>query len=265
MSPTSVWADYFPTNRHRIRVSVLILMVLVQSIVLFVGGNVPLTVKQSKEIVESIPSEMSWNDIAFHNMKLSIFVFIPALGVGWLGWVSYNTGTVIEAIAITLNSTTITVLLCLTMFPHYWLEIIAYTIATTAGMMFLLALLTFNSHMVFHELTCLGTSLAAWGFLLMIAGFLETQLFAPLSWIILIPIIVGIVKLDLEKFGYSNRFSLVATIFLYISFFIPFPKGCPSFPITFYGFLILVLLENLSAGGIHRKIWVFLNFLTKKS
>ncbi len=242
-SLTSSLAIFFVVNRHKIRLSILIIAIISQIILLIMGSGVFLSSEQAKLIIESVSSDFSWNNIAVHNMQASIFGFVPILGVGWQCWLSFNTGFVLKALAITHNSTPIWLLWEIANFPHFWLEITAIALAPTTGIMFFLGLLTRRRTIVFHELKCVAGSLLAWALLLITASCLETVWFAPFLWVVLIPIIIGITKLDDENWGYSSRLAFVAIIFLYVSFFVRF--SCFNlFPSAFLGFLSLPLFRH---------------------
>jgi hypothetical protein len=244
LSLTSAWADFFLVNRHSIRLSVLILAIVIQPISYLIGSGVFFSSEQAKQIAESVSDPVSCHTIALHNMRVSVFGFVPILGVGWQSWVSFNTGIVGKALAITHNLTPNCLLWMIANFPHYWFETIAVALPATAGMMFLLGLSTRRRSVVLHELKCVGGSLVVWVLLLIVASLLEKWGFAPVLWIPLIPIIVGIARLDKENWGYSDRLTFGIIIFLYVSFFLRF--NCFNlFPIAFLGFLSLPLLKRL--------------------
>jgi len=72
--------------------------------------------------------------IYLNNIQVAWGGTIPALGQLSFGLASYNTGRVIQVIAIGDNTTSAAVLVTLYLFPHTWIEESAYPIATVAGL-----------------------------------------------------------------------------------------------------------------------------------
>jgi len=72
--------------------------------------------------------------IFLNNIQVAWGGTIPALGQLSFGLASYNTGRVIQVIAIGDHTTSAVVLVTLYLFPHTWIEESAYPIATSAGL-----------------------------------------------------------------------------------------------------------------------------------
>jgi uncharacterized membrane protein SpoIIM required for sporulation len=80
--------------------------------------------------------------IFVNNLQVAWGGILPVLGQLSFGLASYNTGRVIQAIAISDNYSPAVVLITLYLLPHTWVEESAYPIATAAG---LLAVTTWRS------------------------------------------------------------------------------------------------------------------------
>ncbi len=117
-------------------------------------------------------------EIYFNNLQVAIGGALPFLGTLTFAVASYNTGRVIQVIAIGENVSPGVVLLTLYLLPHTWVEELSYPMATVAG---LLAVTKWNSvspgdfarrryRPSGKYLTALGGVAA----MLMLAGLLET-------------------------------------------------------------------------------------------
>jgi uncharacterized membrane protein SpoIIM required for sporulation len=73
--------------------------------------------------------------IFVNNLEVAWAGILPVLGQLSFGLASYNTGRVIQAIAISDNYSPSVVLISLYLFPHTWVEESAYPIATAAGLL----------------------------------------------------------------------------------------------------------------------------------
>ena len=72
--------------------------------------------------------------IYVNNLQVAWGGTIPVLGQLSFGLASYNTGRVIQVIAIGDHTTSAVILITLYIFPHTWVEESAYPIATVAGL-----------------------------------------------------------------------------------------------------------------------------------
>ena len=59
-----------------------------------------------------------------------------------MGFVSYNTGLLLSAFATTQSITVIDLLLSTLLFPITWMELVAYSLASTQGIMLLFGVFT---------------------------------------------------------------------------------------------------------------------------
>jgi len=145
---------FFTKNRHKIRVLILLLSVFFQLGAVSLGSMVQLTEDEANKICECLPLDMSWDIIAFHNMRVSMFDFLPLFGIWWTGFTSFNTGILMKAIATRFHRPVTNLFFRITFFPHYWLEQFAYSIALTAGLMFFLSLFTLKRSIILYEVKC---------------------------------------------------------------------------------------------------------------
>ena len=81
--------------------------------------------------------------IAENNVEICLIFFIPVFGTFFMATVGYNTGIVFSASAIISHSATSLQLLGFTaLLPFFWLEVIAYSLAASEGILFLFGVLT---------------------------------------------------------------------------------------------------------------------------
>ena len=244
--------DFFVRNKHRIRVSILLLSMFFQLAVLLLGSTVSLTSDEANEILKSFPSTISWDIIAFHNMRVTLYNFLPLFGVWWTGFVGFNTGAVIKAIAIAKHESTIHLFFEIAAFPHYWLENFAYSIALTSGLMLLLALLTSKPSAIFYEVKCMIASLTIWATLLVFASFLEVipSFIAFMLWVIIIPLIAsGLEMISGDSVNHSRKATFLVILLLYFSL--------SYITITIYVLLGYYLFETLTNGWLRRQTQIF--------
>lgn len=220
--------------------------------VLVLGSTVSLTSDEVDKILESFPPPpLTLDIITFHNIRVSMYGFLPLYGVWWMGFVGFNTGIALKAIAMSRPESTTLLFFTIASLPHYWLEEFACSIALTAGLMFLLALLTLELSTIFHEVKILLVSLVAWAMLLVFAGFMEVipMSFAFISWVVLIPLFASVLEIiSGDSLGYSRKAISLVILFLYFSFL------SISLPIAMYVLLGYYLLETLTKGWLRHQI-----------
>jgi len=227
--------------------------------VIILGSTVSLTSDEVNEIIKSFPHNLSLEVIAIHNMKVSVFNFVPFFGIFWTGSSGFDTGVAMKGIAIREQGSATHLFFTIAAYPHYWSENFAYSIALTAGSMLFLALLTLKRSTIFHEVKCLIASLTPWAALLVLAAFLEVipQVIAFMLWVIIIPLIASVLELITEdSFGHSKKATLLMTLLLYLALFCPFfSPRLPYylFPIAIYISLGYYLFEALSNSWLRRK------------
>ena len=254
--------SFFTKNRHKIRVLMLLLSMFFQLGALSLGSMVPLTKNEANRICESIPQDISWDIIAFHNIRVSMFKFLPLFGIWWTGYTSFNTGIFMKAIATISHRPVTTLFLRITFFPHYWLEEFAYSIALTAGLMFFLSLFTLKRSVILYEVKCLIYSVVAWATILVVAGLLEVTDWSPTLWIVLLPLIAAILERasgdSLRLSGMTKQTIFIVILFAYFalwgyfSFIIQLPFFL--FGVAMYVLLGYYLFETLTNGWLRRQI-----------
>jgi hypothetical protein len=244
---------------------------------LALGSTVYITKDEADNIATSFPISPSFDEIIVHNIRVSAFGFLPIFGVGWMGFVGFNTGIAMKAIAMNRQEPTSEQFFTMTAFPHYWLEDFAYSIALTSGLMFLLALFTLKTNVIFHEIKCSIFSIIAWAFLLTFAGLLEVfSLFSNISWLIIVPLAVILLEMTQENQMRPSRIAVfLITLILYLSLmqpllvilFVPNLLSSPfyAFPITIYVFVGYYLFETLSNGWLRRQFKKFLGFIKTRT
>ncbi len=77
---------------------------------------------------------VQFQDIFLNNVQVALGGMVPIFGQLTFGIANYNTGRVIQAIAISDQVQPSVILLSLYLFPHTWVEESAYPIATVAGL-----------------------------------------------------------------------------------------------------------------------------------
>ena len=119
------------------------------------------------------------HEIYLNNLQVALGGALPFLGTLTFGLASYNTGRVIQVIAISDNVSPAAVLLTLYILPHTWVEEFSYPMATVAG---LLAVTRWDSvspgEFVSRRNRASGKYLMALGGVavtLMVAGLLEAS------------------------------------------------------------------------------------------
>lgn len=257
--------SFFLRNRRRIRISILLLSMFFQLAVLILGSDVSLSSEEVTEILRSFPPlPITWDSIAFHNMRVSMFEFLPLFGVWWTGLVGFNTGIALKAIAISRNQSTSLLFFEIAILPHYWLEDFAYSIALTAGLMLFLAFLTLERSIVFYELKCLFASLMVWIILLVFASFLEVMpaFIAFMLWAVIVPVVFVVLETVSEDSpSLSGKATFLVILFIYFSLWSGFCftliSPYYSSVIAMYVLLGYYLFETLTNRWFRRQVQKF--------
>lgn len=134
-------------NMRTIRVAAFLICIEIYISGFILGSQTTLSLddavlirSQVEQIVVSGPLVLR---LAQNNIEICLIFFIPIFGALFMALVSYSTGLVISALS--LLSTSVTRLQLLQMaflFPWTWLEGIAYSLAASEGVLFLLGVLT---------------------------------------------------------------------------------------------------------------------------
>jgi uncharacterized membrane protein SpoIIM required for sporulation len=130
-----------------------------------------------------------------NNFRIALLEMIPGLGVALFGFSLYATARVLEVIANTDNVSPLLVLfLLLLLFPHSWIELPAYAVATGEGLFLLYAIWSFATGSRRINLRDEGWQLAInfiiVAVMLLVAALFESveiQLGAGLFWITWLP------------------------------------------------------------------------------
>jgi len=138
---------YIVRNLRAMRVAVFLLCMGVFVAGLLVGSQTSLSTEEAELIIDElrriITSGSFTLQIAQNNIILCLLFFLPMLGVLLMAFVSYSTGIVISAYALLSTSTTSSeILQSFFLFPTTWLELIAYSLAASEGLLLLLGVLT---------------------------------------------------------------------------------------------------------------------------
>lgn len=106
----------------------------------------------AEEIRSSIPPDIDAIGIFYHNILASAWVFLPVFGLGWLALIIWETGLAFSALGPTAPTPFPGWLawLSASSLPFFWLEIMAYSVAATAGTMLVLTFFLDRKRML-HE------------------------------------------------------------------------------------------------------------------
>lgn len=111
---------------------------------LFIGSQAPLSLSDAESVIQDFQNMFASNptavEIALNNISICLISFIPVIGTLFMAFVSYNTGAVLSAVAIVSHINRLNILLTIFLFPWTWMEILAYSLASTQGTMLLLGL-----------------------------------------------------------------------------------------------------------------------------
>lgn len=107
-------------------------------IITIAGTLTPLTseeVNSRKQDLDEMREDVSVQMIFGNNMLISMLMFVPGFGPLFGSYVLYNTGLYIgaETATMNVNISPAFVFLTLFIFPHVWLEFIAYSVAFAAS------------------------------------------------------------------------------------------------------------------------------------
>jgi hypothetical protein len=144
--PEKGFKEFLLKNNRRIRLTLFFISLGIFIFGLFVGSQVQFSKEEAtiilKELGDNFATDLSALFIAQNNISLCMFFFIPLFGTSFMGFVSYNTGLLLSAFATTQSVTVIDLFLSTLLFPITWMELVAYSLASTQGIMLLLGVLT---------------------------------------------------------------------------------------------------------------------------
>lgn len=126
---------------RRIRNTLFFLSLAIFFFAFILGSTASLSRGEAQSIYQQFSSQVGPNPTALqifsNNMILCLLFFIPFFGTAFMAFVGYNTGLVLSAVAIVNPQTPTSLVLAFTtlLFPWAWMEIIAYSLASSEGLM----------------------------------------------------------------------------------------------------------------------------------
>ena len=179
----SLWRN----SSSRFKRFLTILAFFALSIIITIAGVLtPLSLQESNDLskeLDQTQQEVENMDILHgtfyffsHNFLICLVLFVPGLGPLFGAYVFYNTGVVLTAETNTIaakNGTQVPPLLLffmLFLFPHTWLEFIAYSTALAANVWLTWRII---QRKALRELSRTGMFIAICALLLLAAGFFE--------------------------------------------------------------------------------------------
>jgi len=138
--------EFLLKNRRLIRSTLFFISFGIFILGLFIGTQAQFSQEEAKfilkEFEERFATDLSALFIAQNNISLCMLFFIPIFGTSFMSFVSYNTGLLLSVLATTRSITVIDLFLSTLLLPTTWMEIVAYSLASTQGIMFLLGVFT---------------------------------------------------------------------------------------------------------------------------
>ena len=138
--------EFLLKNRDRIRLTLFFISLGIFIFGLFIGSQAQFSKEEATIILQEFgdifATDVSALFIAQNNISLCMLFFIPIFGTSFMGFVSYNTGLLLSAFATTQSITVIDLFLSTLLFPITWMELVAYSLASTQGIMLLFGVFT---------------------------------------------------------------------------------------------------------------------------
>ncbi len=110
----------------------------------FFPGEQALYTSQSNQLSNEFQGASlftQFSGIFVNNLRIALFEMVPGLGAALFAFSLYATARILEVVAISDKvSPLLVVLLLLLLFPHSWIELPAYAVATGEGLFLLYAL-----------------------------------------------------------------------------------------------------------------------------
>jgi hypothetical protein len=109
------------------------------------GSMAPISQQEAQAIIDEFNTQIGSNPTAYqifeNNITLCLLFFIPFFGTAFMAFVGYNTGIVLSALALLNPQSGSPVALALTLFlfPWTWMEFVAYSLASNAGLMVIIS------------------------------------------------------------------------------------------------------------------------------
>jgi hypothetical protein len=144
--PEKGFKEVLLKNRSRIRLTFFFISLGIFIFGLFIGSQGQFSNEEAtiilQEFEDVLATDVSALFIAQNNISLCMLFFIPIFGTSFMGFVSYNTGLLLSAFATTQSITVIDLFLSTLLFPITWMELVAYSLASTQGIMLLYGVYT---------------------------------------------------------------------------------------------------------------------------
>jgi hypothetical protein len=113
-------------------------------VIMAIGAMVPISHTDAEPIYNEFENELKYiatvPGIFGNNFFHSLIMFTPFVGPLYGGFVFFNTGTILEIIAIVQNTNTGLLFVTLFLFPHTWLEFFAYSLAMSQSVFLSMAI-----------------------------------------------------------------------------------------------------------------------------
>jgi hypothetical protein len=127
------------SKKRELRFTIFTLATIGQFFLALATSSIPVPVDEAHQIVDQIKMQTQINTLSIfeHNLLAALPTFTPGLGVGWLAFLIGSTGLAISAEGM-LSTPPVPGWfgwVTISFFPFFWLEIMAYSVATTAGLM----------------------------------------------------------------------------------------------------------------------------------
>ena len=130
-------ADLVAYRKRELRFTIFALATIGQFFLAMVTSSIPVPADEARDIVKQIPTSIDTLGIFKNNLLVALPTFTPGLGIGWLIIIMWNTGLAISSEAM-LSTPPVPgwfSWVTISFFPFFWLEIMAYSVAATAGLM----------------------------------------------------------------------------------------------------------------------------------
>jgi RNA polymerase subunit RPABC4/transcription elongation factor Spt4 len=117
-------------------------------IVAFLLGSMAfISQQEAQAIIDAFNTQIGSDPTAYqifeNNITLCLLFFIPFFGTAFMAFVGYNTGMVLAALAL-LNpqlGSPVALALTLFLFPWTWMEFVAYSLASSTGLMVIISII----------------------------------------------------------------------------------------------------------------------------
>ncbi|MGQ9565857.1 MAG: stage II sporulation protein M [Candidatus Bathyarchaeales archaeon] len=117
---------------------------VVAIIVMAVGASLPVNKLEAEKFYEEFKTESQYIDtvpfIFGNNFMHTLIMFVPFLGPIYGMFVFFNTGIILAMIAVASGVNVALLFAVLFLFPHAWLEFLAYSLALSQSLLLALAI-----------------------------------------------------------------------------------------------------------------------------